>query len=96
MKTNPGIVTFDNFDPTPGAVINASASDPDMIIGAVTWQWQQSTDNNVTWTNIDSATGAGYTVPDDMALGTHLRAVATYEDNYGPGQTAMSDAIEVK
>jgi predicted glycoside hydrolase/deacetylase ChbG (UPF0249 family) len=58
-------------------------SDPDGI-GAVSYQWQNTSDDGSSWTSIAGATDRSYTITaNEVGMGRGLRVVATYIDGHG-------------
>ena len=77
-----------------GAEVEASLTDPDGNVSGVTWHWEKSSDES-SWTAISTATQATYT-PVGGDVNRYLRAVASYTDPLGAGETAWSAAASVK
>ena len=85
----------------PGAVLNASVTDPDAVTGdndgpiaaaGITWTWYRSSSGSSAGTEIagaggTGASGASYTVS-DSDVGSRIRVVATYSDDSGPEESA--------
>ena len=67
--------------------IEVELDDPDNPTN-ITWQWQRADAEAGPYTDIPGATSATYSPTTDDA-GKWLRAVATYDDDEGNGQTAM-------
>ena len=88
-----GLVTVDNLEPSAGDTITATATDPDGIVGAATYQWRKFVTDD--FADIQGATAATYTIPADAASGDEFQCVARYTDNYGPNQEALSFIIVV-
>ena len=69
-------------------------ADPSLIadvdgLGAFSWQWQRSTDNGATWSNIGGQTGASYTI--GLAdIGFRVRVTGSYQDGLGTVETVNS------
>ncbi|WP_212612133.1 peroxidase family protein [Sphingomonas lacunae] len=63
-------------------------------LGTLSYQWQSSTDNGVTWTNINGATAASFT-PGDAQVGSILRVSASFTDGIGTVETLTSSATGV-
>ena len=81
----PGTLTFDRRRPVVGQLTTETLTEPDGVVGAVTWTWQRSTSASGGGTEIATATSRSYTpVTDDV--GHYLTATATYEDGYGLGE----------
>ena len=77
-----------------GAEVEGSLTDPDGNVSGVTWHWEKSSDES-RWTAISTATQATYT-PVGGDVNRYLRAVASYTDPLGAGETAWSAAASVK
>jgi Ca2+-binding RTX toxin-like protein len=58
-------------------------------VGPLSYQWQSSTDNGATWTNIAGATGASFT-PAQAQVGSILRVSASFTDGIGTVETLTS------
>ena len=69
-----------------GAVLRARADDQDGISGSVVWQWEKSPDR-ISWTAVSGAGSSNYT-PVESDSGYFLRAIASYTDGHGLGNTA--------
>ena len=77
-----------------GAEVEGSLTDPDGNVSGVTWHWEKSSDES-SWTDISTATQATYT-PVGGDVNRYLRAVASYTNPLGAGETAWSAAASVK
>lgn len=72
--------------------IIAFIRDPDSIKGAtVTYQWQKLNTDINQWEDIINETNIVYVV--DLEINNQLRFISTYEDNFGPNQTVISESI---
>ncbi len=71
-----------------GTELSATLYDPDGNLSVMGWKWANSRDK-VTWTDIAQADSATY-MPMAADSGKHLRARATYVDNYGTVKTSES------
>ena len=81
----PGTLTLFGRQPVVGQPLTATLTEPDGVIGAMTWTWQRSTSASGGGTEIATATSRSYTpVTDDV--NHYLTATATYEDGYGLGE----------
>lgn len=89
-----GLVTVDNLTPSAGDTVTATATDPDGIVGAATYQWKKFVTDD--FVDIQGATAVAYTIPNDAAVGDEFQCVASYTDNYGPNQEALSFIIVVQ
>ena len=70
------VMVLSSPQPQIGTPLQATITDPDDVLGVLTWTWQQSTDR-VSWTDV--AVGASYTPTN---AGYYLQAVATYIDGF--------------
>ena len=85
-----GSVTLFPAEPRVGTVLRAMLSDPDGIVGFVSWKWAKSSDKS-SWSEIRNTVGASYTpVPTDADM--YLRATATYKDGQGQDRTAAAES----
>ncbi len=70
--------------------------DPDGInMSTVQYQWQQSSDGGLTWTNVAGASSDAFTpadAPGNTQVGDLLRIQVTYTDNAGTVEVAYSGA----
>jgi hypothetical protein len=75
---------------TQNQVLTATVSDADGLTGVpINYQWQQSSDNGSTWTNITGATGQTLTLA-QAQVNQLVRAKATYIDAQGSSETVIS------
>jgi len=58
--------------------------------GAITYQWQSSSDGSTNWSNISSATASTFT-PAQLQVGKFVRVVATYTDTFNKAETVTSN-----
>uniref|UniRef100_Q3APA7 DUF4347 domain-containing protein n=1 Tax=Chlorobium chlorochromatii (strain CaD3) TaxID=340177 RepID=Q3APA7_CHLCH len=58
-------------------------------MGIVAYQWQSSTDNGSTWSNIAGANASSLTLT-ELQVGQRISVVATYTDGYGNPETVRS------
>ena len=82
----PGTVTL----PTPPVVarpFTPSLTDPDSTFTNSSWVWSKAPFINAGFTTIPGATNKSYT-PVQADYSHYLKVTWTYEDQYGPGQTA--------
>ena len=85
----PGTLTLFGRRPVVGQPTTATLTEPDGVVGTVTWTWHLSTSRTGGGTEIVGATLSSYTpVADDVD--NYLTATATYEDGYGPGKTLQA------
>jgi len=59
--------------------------------GAITYQWQSSSDGSTNWSNISSATASTFT-PAQLQVGKFVRVVATYTDTFNKAKTVTSNS----
>ena len=59
--------------------------------GAITYQWQSSSDGSTNWSNISSATASTFT-PAQLQVGKFVRVVATYTDTFNKAETVTSNS----
>lgn len=92
---NPGVVTVGGT-PTEGQTLSVtSVIDPDgNPSGGITYQWQVSSDNGTTWTDISNATNVNYTLTNNEA-GKQVRAKVFYTDGGDVAETQESDALSI-
>ena len=83
-----GDVVLSTSDVRVGTELSATLNDLEGNLSIMGWQWANSPDK-VTWTDIAHADSATY-MPMAADLGKHLRARATYVDNYGTVKTSES------
>ena len=92
-----GTVTLMPTSPVVDVSVTATLTDPDGGITGTTWQWAKHeaptdgsmpADDSASWMDI-SETSESYT-PVDADEGMYLRAMATYNDGYDTGNTAMA------
>ena len=93
----PGSVTLTPARPSVGTEITATLEDDDMV-SSESWQWAKHAataddsmpaEDSADWMNIAGATDASYE-PVDADANMWLRAMATYTDGFGSGNTAMA------
>jgi hypothetical protein len=58
--------------------------------GAITYQWQSSSDGSTNWSDISVATAATFTTT-QAQVGKQVRVVATYTDNFGKAESVTSN-----
>ena len=84
----PGTITLSSVQPQEGTEITATLEDDDEPT-TTTWQWYRTSSRSGTGTVITNATSSFYTpVADDV--GSYLRAVASYDDGFDTGNTAVA------
>ncbi|WP_247476085.1 DUF4082 domain-containing protein [Bradyrhizobium sp. 169] len=88
-NNRPGTVSVSGT-PTQNQILTATVSDADGVPGAVTYQWQQST-NGTTWSNITGATARTLTLG-QAQVGSFIRVTASYTDLLGSSETPVSSA----
>jgi hypothetical protein len=79
--------------PTQNQTLAASVTDVDGLLpGAVIgYQWQQSSDGGITWSNIAGATTNSLSLQ-QAQVGKRVRATATYTDALGNNEAVASSA----
>ncbi|NYT45449.1 heme peroxidase [Alcaligenaceae bacterium] len=94
-----GAPVISDLTPTEGLALTvdtSSIADENGLGGGVfTYQWQMSSDNGTTWTDISGATDATFTPTDSVAglggqVGASLRVAATFTDGSGNVETLFS------
>ena len=95
-QDDPGTITFSADSPTAGTALTATLEDLDGVKTDVdvTWKWESSSDNKVSWNPISDANTNSYT-PGTADIGNYLRVTATYDDELGPDKTATDETSEV-
>ena len=91
---DPGSVTVMPTSAMVGTELTASLTDPDPGVAGEMWQWAGSDAMGGTYADIDGAMMASYT-PVDADGGMYVRAMVTYTDDFGSGQTAESEGVMV-
>lgn len=92
---NPGVVKVGGT-PREGQQLSVtSVTDPDgNPSGGITYQWQVSSDNGTTWTDISNATNANYTLTNNEA-GKQVRAKVFYTDGGNVAENQESTALSI-
>jgi hypothetical protein len=73
-----------------GNTLTANVTDPDGLTGVtVSYQWQQSSDNGVTWNNITGATNQTLTL-DSSLVGKKVGVKTTYVDALGGSENIFN------
>ncbi len=85
----PGSVAISGIG-SAGKTLTAVVSDPDGVAGAVSYQWQVSSDNGATWSNVGTDSNA-YTVANGD-VGKAIQVVASYVDNGAQAESPVSTA----
>jgi hypothetical protein len=76
--------------PLQGQTLTALIVDDDGVPGAgVTYQWQSTDNNGVSWQSISGATSSTFLLTESY-IGTKLRVLASYEDSYGTTESITS------
>ena len=89
---DPAVVTLDAGVARVGTPVAATMADPDGVINRrVRWQHRAAGHD---WTDVPAATDTAYT-PAPAEAGGELRAVFTYDDDFGTDKEAASDALRV-
>jgi hypothetical protein len=90
-NNNPGTVTI-NGTTTQNQILTATIADADGLTGAtINYQWQQSSNNGTTWTNITGATNQTLLLG-QAQVNDRIRVTATYTDTFGNSENANSIA----
>lgn len=71
-----------------GNILTATVSDPDGISGSVSYQWQSSSNNGITWSNIGSNSNT-YTVK-STDIGANIQVIANYNDSGAIAESPVS------
>ncbi len=92
---DPGNITISG-DPILGSILGAVVADLDgLVMGEsqvpVNYQWQQSEDGGVTWSNLTDKTQSTLLL-DSSLVGKQVRATASYVDVFGTGENVVSGA----
>jgi len=87
-SNTPGIVIISGVA-SAGHKLTATVSDPDGITGTITWQWQVSSDNGLSWTDIAEATDKSFLLLDEH-VEQLIQVFANYTDNGGQGEMPVS------
>ena len=81
--------------PTEGQILTVdSITDPNGDPSTATYQWQVSSDNGTTWTDISNGTNANYTLTNNEA-NKQVRAKVFYTDGGGVAEVQESDAKSI-
>jgi uncharacterized delta-60 repeat protein len=78
-SNTPGIVVVSGVG-SAGHTLTATVSDPDGISATISYQWQFSTDNGGSWSDISGAVDSNYLLLDED-VGHLISVVANYTDN---------------
>jgi Ca2+-binding RTX toxin-like protein len=93
LPTNtPGLVILSGVASATN-ILTATVSDPDGISGSVSYQWQTSTDNGVTWSNVGSNSNT-YTIT-IADIGANIQVVANYTDNDAIAESPISASTKI-
>ena len=79
---------------TQALTLNVSSIADANGLGTLSYQWQASTNNGATWTNIVGATNASFT-PGQAQVGSILRVSASFTDGIGTVETLTSSVTGV-
>ena len=79
--------------PEVGTSITATLTDPDGGVTGESWQWQRSSDDGLTWTDITGASSDSYTPTADDG-GMVLRARVSYNDGFTRGVSLGGTATQ--
>ncbi len=88
----PGIVSLSWRKPQIAVAVEASLSDRDGDVSAVTWKWLRGDGPRGAFSEINNATSATYT-PGSADVGKYLRASANYTDILGPSKNASATSL---
>ncbi|MEI6757066.1 MAG: hypothetical protein FDX18_10685 [Chlorobium sp.] len=72
-----------------GHILTATVSDPDGISGTISYQWQHSTDNGASWSDIPDALSNTYQLLTDD-VGNLIQVVASYTDDASVDEWVVS------
>jgi Ca2+-binding RTX toxin-like protein len=88
-----GSVTINDTTPAEGQVLTATRVNIADVngLGVETFQWQTSSDNGATWTDVAGATAATLTVGAGL-IGQQLRAATSFVDQGGSPESIVSAA----
>ena len=92
-----GSVTLSNQQPEVGANIKATVSDPDGIVGSVTWQWATSSASGPFFAGETKDNYTPKAGDEDNSVNVHVRA--TYTDGTGTERTvnkSTDNAVQAK
>lgn len=92
-----GSLTIGGSPTAIGSVLSAGAPvDADGVASTPTYQWQVSSDNGATWSDIGGARATGNTLTLTVAeSGKYVRAVSFYNDEGGVAEAPESNAIAI-
>ena len=76
-----------------GQSLTAVVTDVDGITGAITYQWQSSTDG-IAWENIDNANTSSLSLITAL-VGKKVRTLVSYTDELGTNETLISSATDL-
>ena len=82
-----GTLSLWPVEPRVGMVLQATLSDPDGGVSSTSWQWESS-DDNITWTDLSHGEGSYTPTTDDLAK--YLRASVSYSDAEGSGKSEQA------
>ena len=86
-----GTVTLSSVQPQVDTGLTATLEDDDVPTDT-TWQWYRTSSRGSSGSTIAGATSASYT-PGADDVGSYLRAVASYDDGFDTGNTAVSVSV---
>lgn len=92
---NPGGVTITDTNGgalNQGDTLRAATTDTEGITGGVIYQWQASSDNGVTWSDIANANGQDFTLA-QAQVGKQVRVQAFYTDGGGVAESPIATAL---
>ena len=85
-SNTPGSVVISGIG-SEGKTLTATVSDPDGVSGAISYQWQVSSDNGASWGDVGTDSNTYTVLAADV--GMDIRVVASYTDN---GSTPTSES----
>jgi len=77
-----------------GQTLTAVVTDADGITGAITYRWQSSTNNGISWNDIAGQTDRTIELT-SLLIGRQIRAIASYTDSFGANENLTSTATDV-
>ena len=87
-----GTVTLAPTQPAARSPVTATLTDPDIVSGTPTWQWQRSSDGSTSWANV--GTNSDTYTPVDGDFNYYLKATASYTDGETSGKTATATTAQ--
>ena len=84
----PGAVSLGSVQPQAESALQASVTDPDEIVGSVSWVWERSA-NRSSWSALSDEDSDAYT-PEGGDVGMWLRVTASYDDGHRSSKSASA------